>query len=193
MKRSNRVAEYPWVAIAIALAIGVPAFAFAANFTALAVDYSIGHNRVLLFGPGAATDIVVATALAVAFGAVGIVCLLRLRTEVRMWRKPEIAREHVIATRVSSLILAAVIVAVAMAGAIWLQDYRQFPWIVFMAVFFPAQIIVVMAAGGPHEASGETWVDVATFVLATMIWYGLIEAARRWWRHRANRDHSSNA
>jgi len=73
MKRSNRVAEYPWVAIAIALAIGVPAFAFAANFTALAVDYSIGHNRVLLFGPGATTDIVVATALAVAFGAVGIV------------------------------------------------------------------------------------------------------------------------
>ena len=75
----------------------------------------------------------------------------------------------------TSLILAVIIVAVAMAGAVWLEDYRRFPWIVFIAVFFPAQWIVVMAAGGPHEASGETYVDVATFVLATLMWYGLIE------------------
>lgn len=93
----------------------------------------------------------------------------------------------------TSLILAVMIVAVAMAGAVWLQDYRQFPWIVFMAVFFPAQWIVVMAAGGPHEASGQTYVDVATFLLATLMWYGLIEGARRWWPGRRKRDHSSNA
>ena len=48
--------------------------------------------------------------------------------------------------RGTSLILAVMIVAGAVAGAIWLQDYRQFPWIVFIAVFFPAQIVVVMAA-----------------------------------------------
>jgi hypothetical protein len=68
-----------------------------------------------------------------------------------MWRKPEVAREHVIATRVSSLILAAVIVAVAMAGAIWLQDYRQFPWIVFMAVHIP-----IPDAGAPPPAPDRT-------------------------------------
>jgi hypothetical protein len=52
-----------------------------------------------------------------------------------------------------------IIVAVAMAGATLLQDYPQFPWIVFMAVFFPAQFTVVIAAGGPHETSGDT--DIA--------------------------------
>jgi hypothetical protein len=52
-----------------------------------------------------------------------------------------------------------VIVAVAVAGATWLQDYRQFPWIVFIAVFFPAQIIVVMAAGGPHETSARAKIN----------------------------------
>jgi hypothetical protein len=88
--------------------------------------------------------------------------------------------------RASSLILAVVIVAVAMAGATWLQDYRQFPWILFMAVFFPAQIIVVMAAGGPHETSGDTYVDVVAFLLATLMWYGLIEGGRVWWRHAAD-------
>ena len=89
--------------------------------------------------------------------------------------------------RRTSLIFAVIIVAVAMAGATWLQDYRQFPWIVFMAVFFPAQFIVVMAAGGPHETSGETYVDVASFVIATMMWYGLIEGGRHWWPRRAKR------
>lgn len=84
----------------------------------------------------------------------------------------------------TSLIFAVVIVAVAMAGAWWLQYYRQFPWVVFFGVFFPAQWVVVMAAGGPMEASGETWVDVATFLLATLMWYSLIEGARFWWQHR---------
>jgi hypothetical protein len=87
-------------------------------------------------------------------------------------------------TRARSLLFAVMIVAVAVAGATWLQDYRQFPWIVFMAVFFPAQTIVVIAAGGPHEASGETYVDVATFLLATLMWYGLIEAGRRLWERQ---------
>jgi hypothetical protein len=84
--------------------------------------------------------------------------------------------------RGTSLIFAVVIVAVAMAGATWLQDYRQFPWVVFFGVFFPAQWIVVMAGGGPHEVNGESWVTVATFLLATLMWYGLIEGGRRWWR-----------
>ena len=95
--------------------------------------------------------------------------------------------------RGTSLIFAVVIVAVAMAGATWLQDYRQFPWIVFMAVFFPALTIVVIAAGGPHEASGETWVYVATFLLATLMWYGLIEGARVWRQHHTKRDHSAHS
>ena len=93
----------------------------------------------------------------------------------------------------TSLILAVTVVAVAMAGAVWLQDYRRFPWIVLMAVFFPAQSIVVMAAGGPHEVSGETYIDVLTALLAIVMWYGLIEGARRWWPGRTKRDHSSNA
>lgn len=64
-----------------------------------------------------------------------------------------------------------------MVGATW-QDYQQFPWILFMAVILPAELIIVIAAGGPHEASGESWVWVATFLLATLMWYGLIEGAR---------------
>jgi hypothetical protein len=90
--------------------------------------------------------------------------------------------------RVTSLIFAAVLVAVAMAGARWLQDYRQFPWVVFFGVFFPAQWIVVMAAGGPHEVSGETYITVLTFLLATLMWYGLIEGARVWRQHSTKRD-----
>ena len=183
----NRLAEFPWGAIAIALVIGVPAFVFAAIFTALAVEYSIG-NRILLFGDsstGATADIAVAVVLAVAFAAAGIVCTLRLRTEVRMWRR-QVTREHVDADRVTSLVLAAGIVAVAMAGGTWLQDYRQFPWIVFMALVFPAHLIVLIAAGGPHEASGEPYLGVAIFSLATMMWYGLIEGARRYWPRRSH-------
>jgi hypothetical protein len=188
----NPAAEFPRGAIAIALMIGAPACVFAAIFTALAVDYSIGSYRVLPFG-NRVTDVAVAAALAVAFGTVGVVSLLRLRTEVRTWRKLESARDRLSADRVTSLILATVIVAVAMAGGTWLQDYRQFPWIVFMGAILPAELIIVIAAGGPHEASGESYVWVATFFLATMMWYGLIEAARRWWPRRTKRDQSSNA
>jgi len=86
--------------------------------------------------------------------------------------------------RGTSLILAVMIVALTMAEAIWLQDCRHFPWVVFFGVFFPAQWIVVMAAGGPHEVSGETYITVLTALLATLMWYGLIEAARRWWAGR---------
>ena len=95
--------------------------------------------------------------------------------------------------RASSLILAVVIVAVAMAGAWWLQYYRRFPWVVFIAVFFPAQWIVVMAAGGPIDAGGEAYVDVLTFLLAALMWYCLIEGARFLWRHRSKRDHSAHS
>lgn len=80
--------------------------------------------------------------------------------------------------RGTSLIFAVVTVAVAMAVGTWLQDYRQFPWILCFAVIYPALTIVSIAAGGPHEASGESWVWVATFVLATLMWYGLIEGGR---------------
>jgi len=76
------------------------------------------------------------------------------------------------------------IVAVAMAGAAWLQDYRRFPWVVFFGVFFPAQWIVVMAAGGPIDAGGETYTTVLTALLAILMWYALIEVARRWWPGR---------
>jgi 4-amino-4-deoxy-L-arabinose transferase-like glycosyltransferase len=64
--------------------------------------------------------------------------------------------------------------------------------VVFMAVILPALTIVVIAAGGPHEASGESWVWVATFLLATLMWYGLMESARVWRQHRTKRDHSSH-
>ena len=83
-----------------------------------------------------------------------------------------------------SLILAAIIVGVAMAGAWWLQYYRQFPWVVFFGVFFPAQWIVVMAAGGPIDAGSETYVNVLTALLAILMWYALIEGARRYWPRR---------
>lgn len=64
--------------------------------------------------------------------------------------------------RRTSLLVAVVIVAVAMAGGTWLQDYRQFPWILCLAVVYPALTVAVTAAGGPHEANGETWVSVSS-------------------------------
>jgi hypothetical protein len=95
--------------------------------------------------------------------------------------------------RGTSLIIAVVIVGVAMAGATWLQDYRQFPWVIFFGVFFPVQWIVVMAAGGPHEVSGETYITVLTAVLAILMWYGLIEGGRVWRQHRTKRDHAAHS
>lgn len=83
--------------------------------------------------------------------------------------------------RASSLIYALIIVVVSMAGATWLQDYRQFPWIVFFALIYPAEMIVINGAGGWHEANGETWLAVPIFLLATLMWYGLVEAARFVW------------
>ena len=43
------------------------------------------------------------------------------------------------------------------------------------------------------EVSDETYIDVLTALLAILMWYGLIEGARRWWPARRKRDHSSNA
>ena len=94
-------------------------------------------------------------------------------------------------TRACSLLLAVVIVGVAMAGVIWLQASRQFPWHLFVALTFPALAIVVAAGGGPLEASGEAYVGPATFVIAILLWYALIEGGRSWWRRwRAGAGHS---
>ena len=115
----------------------------------------------------------------------------RYATDVRaivrfeMWRKPRDCQERRMHIRAGSLICAVAIVAVAMAGGTWLQDYRQFPWVLFMGVIFPALTMVVIAAGGPHASSGESYVWVATFLLATLMWYGLIEGARLWRRRRS--------
>ena len=80
--------------------------------------------------------------------------------------------------RVRSLTWAVAIVALSMAGAIWLQDMRRFPWHLFISPIFPALVIVVAAAGGPHEASGSRLIAPAIFVLATLMWYAVIEVAR---------------
>ena len=79
--------------------------------------------------------------------------------------------------------LAVVIVGVAYGGASWL-DSAQFAWHVFAAPVLPALEIVVAAAGGPHEANGDAYLGPATFILAVVMWYVLIEAGRRWWERR---------
>jgi hypothetical protein len=115
----------------------------------------------------------------------------RYATDVRaivrfeMWRKPRGCQERRIHIRAGSLIFAVVIVAVAMAGGTWLQDYRQFPWVLFMGVIFPALTMLVIGTGGPHASSGESYVWVAAFLLATLMWYGLIEGGRLWRRRRS--------
>jgi hypothetical protein len=83
--------------------------------------------------------------------------------------------------RRSTLLLAVAIVAVGMAGATWLQDMRQFPWHLFIALVFPAMVLVMAAGGGPHEMSGDAWVSPAIFLLAIVMWCVVIEVARRWW------------
>ena len=83
--------------------------------------------------------------------------------------------------RRSTLLFAVAIVAVGMAGAAWLQDMRQFPWHLFIALVFPAMVLVTLAGGGPHEMNGEAWVGPAIFLLAVVMWSVVIEVARRWW------------
>jgi hypothetical protein len=97
MKRSQRVAEFSRGTIAISLTLGVPSFVIAAISTAFVVEYSVASDLILAFRGhviGGATDIAVAAVLAVGFGAVAIGCLLRLWTEVRMWRELGIAPER---------------------------------------------------------------------------------------------------
>jgi hypothetical protein len=84
----NRVAEFPWRAVAIALMLGVTTLMIAGISTAFVVEYSVASDRILAFRGhviGGAADIAVAAVLAVAFGAVGIACLLRVWTEIRLW------------------------------------------------------------------------------------------------------------
>jgi len=83
--------------------------------------------------------------------------------------------------RRSTLLLAVAIVAVGMGGAVWLQDMRQFPWHLFIALIFPAMVLVTVAGGGPHEMNGQPWVGPADFVLAVVMWCVVIEVARRRW------------
>jgi hypothetical protein len=85
------------------------------------------------------------------------------------------------APRPSTLLLAVAIVAIAMGGATWLQDMHQFPWHLFIALVFPAMMLVMVAGGGPHEMNGEAWVGPATFIVAVVMWCLVIEVGRRWW------------
>jgi hypothetical protein len=89
----NRVVDFPRGAIAIALTIGGPSFLIAVISTAFVVEYSVESDVILAFRGhviGGTTDMAAAAVPAVAFGAVGIACLLRLWTEVRMWREQSI-------------------------------------------------------------------------------------------------------
>ena len=81
---------FPRGDIAIALTLGVPAFVMATTSTAFVVEYSVRSDLILTFSGhmiGGTIDMAIASVLAVAFGAVSIGCLLRLWTEVRMWRE----------------------------------------------------------------------------------------------------------
>jgi hypothetical protein len=86
--------------------------------------------------------------------------------------------------RRSTLLLAVAVIAAGMGGATWLQDMRQFPWHLFIALVFPAMVLVTMAGGGPHAISGEAWVGPAIFIVAVVMWCVVIEAGRRWWECR---------
>lgn len=86
--------------------------------------------------------------------------------------------------RLSSLLSGIAIVAIAMGGATWLQDTRQFPWHLFIGAVFPAIVLVTVAEGGPHEMSGQAWVGPAIFILAVVMWWLVIEAGRRWRERR---------
>jgi hypothetical protein len=85
----------------------------------------------------------------------------------------------------STLIVAVTIVAVAMAGATLLQDTRRFPWHVFAMPILPAVGVVLVIAGGPHEASGEPYATPAVVVLAVVMWYFLLEGGRVLLRRRS--------
>jgi hypothetical protein len=83
--------------------------------------------------------------------------------------------------RRSTLLVAVAIVAIAMGGATWLQDMQQFPWHLFIALVFPAMVLVMVGGGGPHELNGVAWVGPAIFILAVVMWCVVIEVGRRWW------------
>ena len=83
-------------------------------------------------------------------------------------------------TRTRSLLLAIVIVAVSMIGAVWLQESRRFPWHLFIGAFWSPLFLVT---GGPHGATfGPIATAALTFVLAVLMWWVLIEGVRLLWR-----------
>ena len=81
-------------------------------------------------------------------------------------------------TWLRSLMWAILIVAVSMAGATWLQESQRFLWHLFIGPVLPALAIVMIAAGGAHEASGNRLVGPAIFLVATLMWFGVIELVR---------------
>ena len=87
-------------------------------------------------------------------------------------------------TRTRSLLLAIVIVAVSVTGALWLQETRRFPWRLFaVAIWSPAFLVAGLQGG--HGAGGPiAW--VLTVVLAVLMWWALIEGVRLLWRRHSS-------
>jgi hypothetical protein len=80
--------------------------------------------------------------------------------------------------QVSSLLWAVGIVAVALLGGTWLEDTRQFPWHLFVAVLSPALALVIVLGGGLHGVSAGAWVLPATAAIGVCVWYVFIEVGR---------------
>jgi hypothetical protein len=99
--------------------------------------------------------------------------------------------------RISSLLGAIAIVSVALGGALWLQESRQFPWSLFFFLISSAVFLVatLQTGGGLHGAGGP-WSVPSIFVVAVLMWWALIEGGR-WvyarWRKRDQQGTSSRS
>jgi hypothetical protein len=78
--------------------------------------------------------------------------------------------------RTRSLLIAIVIVAVSMIGALWLQETRRFPWLLFAVAIWSPTFLVAQLQGG-HGAGGPGATSL-TLVAAVLMWWALIEGVR---------------
>jgi len=87
--------------------------------------------------------------------------------------------------RWASLLWAIVIVSVAVGGTI-LFNYTGPDWLsrrFMMAIGLP-MMIPLISCGGFHGCDPGLWYWPTVFVLAVLMWWFLIEAARYLWRRR---------
>ncbi len=81
-----------------------------------------------------------------------------------------------------SLLWAVAIVSICLAGVFaFRQQPDGWPWLLFaIPIWWPLWGVIVIS-GGPHSGPAAYELPL-TFLLAVLMWWGIIEGGRRLWR-----------